>query len=450
MFEGHVFERTCGFDSRSGHFGRLGREAFLRSRAKVTYPGGEIGRRAVFRRLCLRACWFESSSGYENGSLGEIPGLRVFRESGGNAPYLCAVVTPTPLPQLPLPSPAADRPFLVAGPCSAETRDQVLETARALKAGGQVSWFRAGVWKPRTRPTEFEGSGDAALAWLAEVRETVGLPVTVEVANAAHVEAALAHGLDGVWIGARSTVSPFVVQELADALAGTAMPVWVKNPMHADLKLWLGAIERIERTVQGPVAAIHRGFSSYGLKAFRNAPMWEIPIGLRAERPELPILCDPSHITGARDRIASVAQRALDLGFHGLMIEVHPRPDEAWSDAAQQVTPEGLASLLSALQLRTSLTDPDLLHGLSALRLQIDSLDEQLVEILSNRMAVARRIGAFKKANGLAILQLERWAEVLGSRTGWAGERAVDRDFMARFLELLHEESIRIQSEDPS
>lgn len=360
------------------------------------------------------------------------------------------MVTPSPLPHLPLPTPNAARPFIVAGPCSAETREQVLETARALKAGGAVDWFRAGVWKPRTRPADFEGRGDEALAWLAEVRHEVGLPVTVEVANAAHVEAALAHGLDGVWIGARSTVSPFAVQEIADALSGTSLPVWVKNPMHADLKLWIGAIERVERAVKGPVAAIHRGFSSYGLKAYRNAPMWEIPIGLRAERPELPILCDPSHISGDRNRIASVAQRALDIGMHGLMIEVHPRPDEAWSDAAQQVTPEGLATLLVGLHPRTNRTDADHLHGLSALRLQIDSLDDQLVEILAHRMAIARKIGAFKKENGLAILQLERWAEVLGTRTGWAGDRAVGVSFMSRFLELLHEESIRVQSEDPS
>ena len=274
------------------------------------------------------------------------------------------------------------------------------------------------------------------------------MPVSTEVANALHVESSLKADLDVLWIGARTTVSPFAVQEIANALEGTKMPVIVKNPIHADLKLWMGAIERITQKVGGPVWALHRGFSSYGLKEFRNAPMWELPIGLRAEMPEIPLLCDPSHISGNRTLIPSVAQKAMDLGMHGLMIESHTSPDEALSDAQQQLTPKDLSKLLEGLTIRDVSANPDQVNGLEAMRLQMDSLDEQLIELLHGRMDLARSIGRFKSEHGMTILQLERWQEVLKTRSDWGKSLNLGPEFTAKLLEQLHKESIRVQNEE--
>ena len=338
-------------------------------------------------------------------------------------------------------------PLVIAGPCSAETEDQVVGTARALAATGKVHLLRAGIWKPRTRPQTFEGVGDEGLNWLVKAREESGLPICTEVANTRHVEACLEVGLDAVWIGARTTVSPFAVQEIAEALKGTNIPVLVKNPMHADLKLWIGAIERVQALVDGPVWALHRGFTGYQHKEFRNAPMWEVPIALRAEKPEVPVLCDPSHIGGRRDLLEPVAQKAMDLGMAGLMLEVHPAPSDALSDAEQQITPERFVEMLDQLTIRAELPEGDLIDGLAALRMQMDSVDEQLVELLAARMDLARTIGQFKKEHGITILQLERWKQVFASRNRWGKDLRLGESFMMNLLEQVHNESIRVQTE---
>jgi chorismate mutase len=341
----------------------------------------------------------------------------------------------------------ASVPLVVAGPCSAESREQVMETALGLASTGKVQLLRAGLWKPRTKPQSFEGKGSEALPWLVEAKERTGLPIATEVATPAHVEECLAAGVDVLWIGARTTVSPFAVQDIAEALRGTRIPVFVKNPMHADLKLWIGAVERVQATTGGAVWAIHRGFSRYGLKEYRNAPMWEIPIGFRSEKPEIPLLCDPSHIAGRRNLLEQVAQKALDLGMRGLMVEVHPTPDQAWSDAEQQITPAALHTMLERLVVRDETLDPDLVSGLAAMRLQMDSLDEQWVELMGARMDLARQMGAFKKEHGLTVLQLERWREVFATRSQWATDRGLGQDFIFSVLEQIHNESIRVQTE---
>ena len=339
------------------------------------------------------------------------------------------------------------RPFVIAGPCSAETEDQLVATANALARTGKVNLLRAGIWKPRTRPQAFEGVGDLGLDWLVRAKAESGLPICTEVANTRHVEASMKAGVDAFWIGARTTVSPFAVQEIAEALRGTHAPVLVKNPMHADLKLWIGAIERVQALVNGPVWALHRGFTGYQHKEFRNAPMWEIPIALRAEKPDVPVLCDPSHIGGRRDLLLPVAQKAMDLGMVGLMLEVHPHPDAAWSDAEQQITPDAFESLLSALTIRDEAPSADLINGLEALRMQMDSVDEQLVELLAARMDLARSIGQFKKEHGITILQLERWKKVFASRSRWGKDLRLGESFMLNLLEQVHNESIRVQTE---
>ena len=337
------------------------------------------------------------------------------------------------------------RPVVIAGPCSAESREQVMSTALALKS--TANYYRAGLWKPRTRPNEFEGVGEKGLPWLREVKETVGLPVMTEVANTEHVDLVLKNEIDAVWIGARTTVSPFAVQSIADALRGTNIPVFVKNPIHADLKLWIGAVERIESATKGDVIALHRGFSSYGLKKYRNAPMWEIPIGLRSEMPEIKLFCDPSHISGKRDLIQSVAQKAMDLGMDGLMIESHINPQVALSDAKQQLTPKDLISLMTSLKIRDLNLDQSQTSDLRDLRIEMDSIDERLVELLSGRMNISRSIGGYKKENGLAVFQLSRWKEIMQSRKVWSEEMGIEQEFLRLVLEQVHKESIRIQTE---
>lgn len=344
--------------------------------------------------------------------------------------------------------PGRPLPLVISGPCGAETEEQVMETARALAATGKVSIFRAGIWKPRTRPNSFEGVGSVGLQWLKRVKKETGLLTTVEVANAGHVEEALKAGVDILWIGARTTVNPFTVQEIADALQGTNVPVMVKNPVNPDLQLWIGALERINNAGITKLIAIHRGFSSFEKTRYRNAPQWEIPIALKSEFPELPVVCDPSHICGRTDIIRETAQKALDLDMAGLMIESHPDPAAALSDAKQQVTPQDLVALLSSLVVRkVSSQNQDFANQLEALRASIDDIDEEILMHLTKRMDLIGQIGEYKRNNGVTILQLERWLEILHTRTASGVLKGLDEEFIRKVCQLLHEESIRLQTE---
>lgn len=338
-------------------------------------------------------------------------------------------------------------PLVIAGPCGAETEEQVLETARRLKKIEQVKIFRAGIWKPRTRPNAFEGVGEIGLEWLKQVQK-LGLKTTVEVANAQHTELALKHGVDVLWIGARTTVNPFSVQEIADVLKGVDVPVMIKNPVHADLQLWIGAIERIANSGVTKLAAIHRGFHDFDKTEFRNKPLWEIPIELKTHFPELPIICDPSHIGGKRELIEPIAQKALDLGMNGLMIESHRNPDQALSDAQQQLTPEQLKQVLERLVCRrTGLDDAQVVDTLTQLRQAIDVIDDELMNVLKKRMKIIEKIGVYKKEHNIMVFQLERWQEILKTRSQWADKSGLPRNYVDKICQLLHEESIRIQTE---
>lgn len=338
------------------------------------------------------------------------------------------------------------KPFLIAGPCSAETQEQVLETA-ALLAGMNINLFRAGIWKPRTRPGSFEGTGAPALGWLQEVKKLYGLPVTVEVAEPAHIELALKNDIDVLWIGARTTVNPFQVQHLADALAGVDIPVMVKNPVNTDIDLWLGALERFEKAGIRNIAAIHRGFSGYGSAAgYRNQPNWPIPIELKRRKPELTIICDPSHITGNRARIAEVAQKALDMHFDGLMIETHPRPDEAWSDAAQQITPQRLKEIIDGLIVRQEFTqDMSGQMKLEYLRQLMDSLDAEIIDLIAKRMELSSQMGEVKRSANMTAFQPGRWREIVDTRTTQAEKHNLSHEFIIELYEKIHHESIRLQ-----
>lgn len=347
--------------------------------------------------------------------------------------------------------PPIAQPLLIAGPCGAESPEQLMKTALGLKALSRVSLFRAGVWKPRTRPNAFEGRGEEALKWLADVKKETGFKITVEVANAQHTELALKYGIDVLWIGARTTVNPFSVQEIADALKGVNVPVMVKNPIHADLQLWIGAIERVYNSGISSIAAVHRGFHPDiyrdGKTKYRNKPMWQLPIELRRFFPELPIICDPSHISGNRELIPSVAQKALDLGMDGLMIESHYDPSVALSDASQQLTPSQLGDLVSGLVLRkTSTDDLVVIDKLAQLRNTIDEVDEELMNVLKKRIQVIEEIGKYKKEHQITIFQLERWQEILRTRGQWADKMGISRQHIEKLCQLLHEESIRVQN----
>jgi chorismate mutase len=340
------------------------------------------------------------------------------------------------------------QPLLIAGPCSAETEEQVMTTARGLQALGTVDLFRAGIWKPRTRPGSFEGMGREALPWLQRVKAETGLPTTIEVATPRHVEEALAHGIDVLWIGARTTVNPFAVQELADALAGTGVPVMVKNPVNPDVALWAGALERLERAGITDLAAIHRGFSTFAPSRYRNAPTWMLPIELKTRFPHIPLICDPSHIGGRRDLLLPIAQKALDLDYDGLMIETHPDPDHALSDAAQQVTPQRLGEILAELKHRYRSSDnEDYLSKAEELRQKMDVADREIVEALARRMALVAELAEYKKENNVKILQLDRWNEIFASRPEWAKRAGVNEKFVAELYKLIHIESIRRQTE---
>lgn len=338
-----------------------------------------------------------------------------------------------------------ERPIIIAGPCSAETEKQVLDTAMALKSAG-IKILRAGVWKPRTKPGGFEGVGVEALAWLAKAKELTGMLTATEVATRAHVEAALEAGIDLLWIGARTSANPFAMQEVADALqaAGRDIPVLVKNPVNPDLELWIGAMERIYNAGIQRLGAIHRGFSAYGKHLYRNLPQWHIPIELRRRIPGLPVFNDPSHIGGKRELIASISQQALDMGFSGLIIESHCDPDQAWSDKAQQVTPEVLDFILSTLVLRDSTCTTE---SLQQLRKQIDALDNELLEILNKRMRVACEIGQFKKEHRMPVLQAGRYDDLMSNRVRLAEEMGMSGEFMRKVLAAIHEESVRRQLE---
>lgn len=347
------------------------------------------------------------------------------------------------LEPLRLPSDNNERPIVIAGPCSAESEEQVMTTAKQLADKG-CRMFRAGVWKPRTKPGGFEGQGEAALPWLQNVKKTTGMLVATEVATPEHVELALKYGIDILWVGARTSANPFAMQALADSLKGVDVPVLVKNPVNPDLELWIGALERINQAGITRLAAIHRGFSSYDKKIYRNLPMWQIPIELRRRYPSLPILCDPSHIGGTRELIAPLCQQAMDLGFDGLIVESHCSPDNAWSDAKQQITPDVLDYILSLLVIRDETVTTE---GIHALRKQIDELDNQLIELLAKRMRVCREIGQYKKEHNMTVLQTSRYNEILDKRGAQGVLCGMSSEFIRSVFEEVHEESVRQQIE---
>lgn len=344
----------------------------------------------------------------------------------------------------PLNLPGSDnRPLVIAGPCSAETEEQVMETAKALANKG-IKIFRAGVWKPRTKPGGFEGMGEEALPWLQRVKQETGMLIGTEVATPKHVEAALNAGLDMLWVGARTSANPFAVQELADSLKGVDIPVFVKNPVNPDIELWIGALERINGAGITRLAAIHRGFSSIDQKLYRNAPMWHIPIELHRRCPNLSIICDPSHIGGRRDLIAPLSQQAMDMGFEGLIVESHCNPDCAWSDANQQVMPDVLNFILDRLVVRNTKESTE---SLNILRQQIDELDNRLMELLTKRMRISREIAAYKKEHSMAVVQTARYSEILDKRAAQGVLCGMDADFIKSIYEHIHEESVRQQME---
>ena len=341
----------------------------------------------------------------------------------------------------------AKRPFLITGPCSAETPEQLIGVCKEIAKNGNADVLRAGIWKPRTRPDSFEGVGEEALAWLIEAGKETNLPVATEVANKLHVEQSLKAGVDILWIGARTTVNPFAVQEIADALQGVKIPVLIKNPVNPDLELWIGAFERFEKAGITDLAAIHRGFSIYKHPKYRNVPTWEMPIGLRERLPNLPIICDPSHITGNRNLLLEVSQKALDLNFEGLMIETHIDPDNAWSDANQQITPGQLEIILDNLKWRSVNAEEELLNSLlNKLREQIDQTDDELISLLSQRMKLADEIGFYKKEHNITILQTERWNNILERLSTKAEQMGLSKAFIKNYFEAIHLESINHQN----
>lgn len=339
-----------------------------------------------------------------------------------------------------------DGPFFIGGPCSAESREQVLETAQALAKFPEIHAFRAGIWKPRTRPNAFEGHGSIALPWLVDVKKETGLPVCTEVANASHTEEALKAGIDFLWIGARTTVNPFSVQEITEVLRGVDIPVMVKNPVTPDLQLWIGAVERFQNVGIGNLAAIHRGFSSFQKTKFRNAPEWSIPIDFKRAFPRIPMICDPSHIAGNRPLLFPISQKAFDLDYGGLMVETHPRPNEAWSDAQQQITPEALHQLIRKISFKKkegTVIEPN--DDLEQLRLRIDQIDVRLLEILAERMSVVRQIGSHKKENGMTLLQIDRWNDIFENQLRNGLSLGLSESMIQDLYRLIHLESIQTQ-----
>ena len=339
------------------------------------------------------------------------------------------------------------RPLIISGPCSAETEEQVLTTAKSLAATNKIDMLRAGIWKPRTKPGLFEGIGTKALEWLVEAKKQTGLPTTVEVATAKHVQDALQYNVDVLWIGARTTVNPFSVQEVADALRGVDIPVLLKNPINPDLELWSGAIERLQKTGVENIGMIHRGFSSYGNTEYRNAPMWHLPIEMKRRYPGMLLICDPSHICGNRTMLQQVAQKSIDLDFDGLMLESHIDPDNAWSDAKQQVTPERLNEIFESLIWRKENTSQqEFITALTQLREQINQVDDELLLLIGQRMKLADKIGEYKRENNITILQTNRWNEILDRATNKGEKLGLSKEFIIRYFDAVHMESINHQN----
>jgi chorismate mutase len=339
------------------------------------------------------------------------------------------------------------RPLIISGPCSAETEEQVVETATRLAKTGKVDALRAGIWKPRTKPGMFEGIGVKGLPWLANAKKISGLPIAVEVATAKHVEMALQFDVDILWIGARTTVNPFSVQEVCDALRGVDVPVLIKNPINPDLELWSGGIERLQKVGMKDIGMIHRGFSNYGNTEFRNAPMWHLPIEMKRRFPDMLIVCDPSHICGNRTGLHEVAQKSIDLDFGGLMIETHIDPDKAWSDAKQQITPEQLSEMLSNLKWRLENTDEkEFVNALTKLREQINQIDDELFSLLGQRMKISNKIGEYKRENNITILQTNRWNEILAKAFVKAEKLDLSKEFITKYFDAVHMESINHQN----
>ncbi len=339
------------------------------------------------------------------------------------------------------------KPLIIAGPCSAETEEQVVETVSQIHKEGYAHVIRAGVWKPRTRPGSFEGMGETALPWLAAAKKETGLPLAVEVATPQHVELALKYGVDILWIGARTTVNPFNVQDLADALKGVDVPVLIKNPVNPDLQLWIGALERINRAGLKKIGAIHRGFSNAQENKYRNSPMWQIGIELKTLLPELPIIGDPSHMAGKRAYLYELAQRALDLNYDGLIIESHCNPDKAWSDASQQLTPSALGEMLHELSIRHKDYGSDYQSQLELIRSKLDNLDRELLETLAARMALVGRLAEYKRDNNVAAYQVDRFREILKTRESWGKSLNLFPELVDELFKLIHMESIRKQTE---
>jgi len=342
--------------------------------------------------------------------------------------------------------PQSKSPIIIAGPCSAESFEQVMATGKAIVECPEVEFYRAGIWKPRTRPDGFEGLGEIALPWLAAMKKETGLKTVVEVATPNHVELCLNAGIDMIWVGARTTANPFSVQEIAEALRGVNIPVLVKNPLHPDLKLWIGALERINKAGISSLAAVHRGFFTYDNGPFRNLPMWEIPIELKRLIPNLPVITDPSHISGKRKLIPEVAQKAMDLAMDGLMIETHINPKNAKTDAAQQLTPQGLKNLLGSLILRKEYGTKDFESLLEKIRKDVDDIDSELLQILWRRMEKIEEIGRYKKENDITVLQIDRLRKMMISRLKTGKELGLDKKFILKLLQLVHKESIQIQT----
>ncbi len=338
-------------------------------------------------------------------------------------------------------------PIIISGPCSAETEDQLIQTATQLAATKKVDILRAGIWKPRTRPGSFEGVGTIGLSWLVQARKLTGLPFAIEVATAKQVEDALHFDVDILWIGARTTVNPFSVQEIADALKGTNVPVFIKNPVSPDIELWTGAVERVAKAGIQQIGIIHRGFNVYGNTEYRNAPMWHLAIEMKRRNPNLPMICDPSHICGRRDIIQEVSQTSIDLDYNGLIIESHINPSEAWSDASQQVTPHDLEKILDGLIWRTETTEQkEFKNALAKLREQINQIDDELIQLLGQRMKIADQIGTYKKENSITILQTNRWNEILERAFNKGEKVGLTKEFVIKYFDAVHLESIHHQN----
>lgn len=339
------------------------------------------------------------------------------------------------------------KPLIISGPCSAETPEQLMTTCESLSKTGIVDILRAGIWKPRTKPGSFEGNGEEGLKWFADVKSKVNLPISTEVATGKHVELALKYGVDLLWIGARTTVNPFSVQDIADALRGVDVPVLIKNPMHPDIDLWQGAVQRIEAVGVKDIGLIHRGFSVYGSSQYRNNPQWHIAIEMRRRMGDMPMLCDPSHICGNREFLLEISQKSADMNFDGLIVESHIAPSEAWSDASQQLTPEDLKTMLKSIIWRKQNDDsPKYLQALETLRAQIDGIDSEMLEIISKRMGVASKIGEIKRDNNVAILQTGRWSEILEKMSKQADKHHLSTELVTKILDAIHVESINIQN----